>query len=101
MYPASLAPPNKHPRVCRMRNLLGPKPLEPFAPSPDFNWHVYYAAIEPEGRYVLVSGLAGTRGERGLLQAFDGGTGAPCRSRRWPSARAPRSGVIAPGMNGG
>ena len=36
-YPVSNVPWQRHPRVCRLRNLLGPKPEEPIKLIKDFN----------------------------------------------------------------
>jgi hypothetical protein len=87
--PVPNAPPDKHPRVCRLRNLLGPTPLKPFAEIRDFNYHVYGAGAAPNGSYFVVFGRGGAKGERRILQAFDGDTGKAlwANAREYPERR--------------
>ncbi len=44
------------PRVCRIRNLLGPDPLRPLAELRDFNRRVYGAVAVADGRCYIVNG---------------------------------------------
>jgi serine/threonine protein kinase/WD40 repeat protein len=68
--------PEKHPRVCRIRDLLGAKPKEPIAEIQDFNRHVFAAFSTPDGSYVVADGSSGTRDNAHRdLKIFDGVTG--------------------------
>jgi len=53
----------KYPRVCRIRDLLGPEPLNPVAEIRDCNVHVFHAACSPDGKYYVVEGLGGAKGK--------------------------------------
>jgi hypothetical protein len=74
--PLRNAHPKEHPRVCRLRDLLGPEPTKPFAEVRDFNWHVFEAAASSDGRCFVVEGLkVDDAGRHILSKAFDGLTG--------------------------
>jgi WD40 repeat protein len=76
VFPDSEAHPRKHPRVCRIRNLLDKEPLKPAFEITDFNRHVSYAVSPPDGSYFLVLGQIGQLPEvRWMIKAFDGLTG--------------------------
>jgi WD40 repeat protein len=76
VFPDSDADPSKHPRVCRIRNLLDKEPRKPALEITDFNWHVSYAVSPPDGSYFLVLGRIGQLPEvRWMIKAFDGLTG--------------------------
>jgi hypothetical protein len=66
----------EHPRVCRIRDLLGADPLKPFAEIDEFNEHVYLAAASLDGAYFVAEGthLDGAERRRSI-RAFDGPTG--------------------------
>ena len=66
----------KHPCICRIRDLLAKKPLEPIREIRDFPWHVWYSAISPEGRYLVVEGKGGpaAKPER-ICKLFESATG--------------------------
>ena len=69
--PFSNAPPEKHPRVCRIRELLDAAPPSLIKEIHDFNWHVYTAIASPTGQYFVVDGLGGPNGERRMIKVFD------------------------------
>jgi hypothetical protein len=74
--PFGMADPRQHPRVCRIRNLLGPEPLKPLAEVRDCNYGVYRAACSPDGKYYAVEGLAGSPGRfTRIANLYDGLTG--------------------------
>jgi len=60
--PLSDAPPKTHPRVARLRNLLGREPLRPIAEIRDYNWSVHQAEATPDRMAFVLSGLSGTTG---------------------------------------
>jgi serine/threonine protein kinase/WD40 repeat protein len=64
------------PRICRVRNLLGPEPLKPLADFRGFNRNVYDAVAVADGRFFLVNGSHdGPDGRYRAIQALDGMTG--------------------------
>jgi serine/threonine protein kinase/WD40 repeat protein len=86
--------PVKHPRVCRIRNLLGADPLKPIAEIRDCNLHVFGSECSVDGRYYVIEGLAGSDKDRKRLAAlYDGRTGKklgllPTESPvGWPNAQ--------------
>jgi WD40 repeat protein len=64
-----------HPRVMRLRNLLGDRPTHPVRVITDFNWHVHHTAATPDGKYFVVEGLHGPRGGTRSVNAYDALTG--------------------------
>jgi WD40 repeat protein len=73
--PTNEAPPRDHPRVCRVRDLLGPEPTKAIAEISTFNWHVYEITAPDDGRYFVVFGLSGAEGERRMIAILEGITG--------------------------
>ena len=74
--PFTAADPSKHPRVCRVRDLLGSEPLKPLAEIKDCNLHVYGAECSPDGKYYVVTGLSGSQGRTKLVaNLYDGPAG--------------------------
>src|SRR4029079_7495641 len=57
--PDSGAPPAQYPRVCVLRDLLGPKPKEPVRVITEMNWSILEIEASPDGTYFLVDGLGG------------------------------------------
>ena len=53
--------PREYPRVCVIRNLLGPAPTQPLAVISDFNLYVNSGEISPDGAYYVVEGSSGSR----------------------------------------
>ncbi len=54
--------PIKYPRVCRVRDLLGPNPLKPVAEIRDCNLGVFEAQCSPDGKYYAIEGIGGSPG---------------------------------------
>jgi WD40 repeat protein len=71
--PDSGAHPSEHPRVCVLRNLLGPKPTEPLKAIDDFNWYVQDIEASPEGAYFGIGGTTGFESphRRPLLRIYN------------------------------
>jgi len=68
--------PIKYPRVCRVRDLLGADPIKPVAEIRDCNLHVFGSECSPDGKYYVVEGLAGSRGNvRRVANLYEGPTG--------------------------
>jgi serine/threonine protein kinase/WD40 repeat protein len=68
--------PREHPRVCRIRNLLGPDPLKPLAEIRDCYSGVMAAVCSPDGKYYAVEGLAGfPSNPRRVANLYEGFTG--------------------------
>ncbi len=89
----------KYPRICRIRDLLGPTPLEPVLSQKDFDVHVFAAVATQNGRYVFVDGLgSGPDGIRRMVKAFDGSTGKEIWSV--PSQRATQSAMLSADCDG-
>ncbi len=74
--PMSNAHPKDFPRVLRVRNLYATDPAAALHELPRFNWHVFCAMIDPEGRFFVADGLHGTP-ERMTAEiiAYDAATG--------------------------
>jgi serine/threonine protein kinase/WD40 repeat protein len=73
--------------VCRIRNLLGSAPMEPFATLADFDGVFLGAAAAPDGSTFFAEGThRGPDGQRRSIKAYDSLTGA----ERWsiPSTRS-------------
>ena len=70
--------PLKYPRVCRMRNLLGPEPLKPLVDFRDCNLNVFHADCSPDGKYYVIEGQGGApdRAIR-IAKLYEGATGKP------------------------
>jgi WD40 repeat protein len=75
-------PPDKHPRVCRIRELTRQNWLEPVKEIKDLNWHVFGAAAALDGSVIVVEGRGGERGRTRLVKAFDGLTGKELWAKR-------------------
>jgi WD40 repeat protein/tRNA A-37 threonylcarbamoyl transferase component Bud32 len=74
--PFSNADRRKHPRVCRVRNLLRPEPLKPLAEIRDFNFHVFLSECSPDGKYYAIEGLGDSSGKvRRIANLYEGPTG--------------------------
>jgi WD40 repeat protein len=74
-------------RVCRIRNLLGPRSTTPLAEITEFNRHFFDSEVVPDGSFFLAEGIhEGPDGRRRTVRAFDGLTG----TERWsmPSTKA-------------
>jgi len=69
--PFSNAPPQKHPRVCRLRELPDKAPARLLKEIHDFNWHVYPIAASPDGSCFVVEGYGGPNGERRSIRVYD------------------------------
>src|SRR5262249_16161991 len=86
-FPRGEPGPEKYPRVVRVRNLLGPEPLRPMAEITDMELEVDHNYVTSDGRHLIISGLAGSRGQaRRLLNVYEAWTGqrlwsAPVRAR--------------------
>jgi WD40 repeat protein/serine/threonine protein kinase len=66
----------KHPRVCRVRDLLSAEPLKALAVISDFNLDVLRSECSLDGKYYVVDGLRGTRGNSvRLAHLYEGRTG--------------------------
>lgn len=55
--------PIDHPRVIRLRDLLGPEPLKPLTEIEDFNWHGHGSVMSRDGRIVVVEGINSSGGK--------------------------------------
>lgn len=68
--------PKKHPRVCRIRNLLTSEQASPIAEIHDFNWHVFNAVAPTDGLRFVVEG-AHFDGKKGQMKVkcFNSSTG--------------------------
>jgi eukaryotic-like serine/threonine-protein kinase len=74
--PFSNFDPIKHPRVCRVRDMLGLEPLKSVAEIRDCNLHVFHAACSPDGRYYAVEGKGGVNGKvTRVANLYEGPTG--------------------------
>lgn len=56
--------PRAYPRIVRIRDLLGPIPMTPIRELREFNRHVFHSEASPDGQYLLVEGLAGSKETR-------------------------------------
>ena len=84
--PYNIAHPRDHPRVVRLRDLLGQDAIEPIAELNDFSWDVQFIAAAPDGSSFVVAGIGDPDEEAYRVIAFDGPTGEPIR--RLPCQRA-------------
>jgi hypothetical protein len=74
--PFSENDPVAHPRVCRIRNLLGVEPLNPIAEINDCNVYVFGAKCSSDGKYYAIDGLGGSpKNVRRIANLYDGATG--------------------------
>jgi WD40 repeat protein len=73
--PVSRTHPRDHPRVCHVRDLLGPNPDRPIATVSTYDRGVDYLKAAPDGSYFLVEGFMGTEAPRRSFGAYDGPTG--------------------------
>ena len=72
--------PTNSPRVCRVRNLLGPEPLKPFLEITDFRRSAVQILAAPDGKRVLIEGFdaTGPDPER-MIKLFE----LPTGNERW------------------
>jgi eukaryotic-like serine/threonine-protein kinase len=92
--PASNAPFQDHPRVCRIRDLLRSDPLLPVGEYDSFNAHIFNASAAPNARRFLIEGISTRSGTNEIRFAcLDGSSGREL----WnvPSARRQQSAVLA------
>jgi WD40 repeat protein len=81
-YPLSDAPYSQHPRVCRLRDLLGAEPARPLAEIAELNAHVFFTEASLDGSIFAVQGMYdGPKRKRFLVKVFDGPTGKELWSR--------------------
>jgi WD40 repeat protein len=74
--PFGMVSPRQHPRVCRIRDLLGPEPKKPLAEIRDCNWAVYHGCCSPDGKYYALEGRAGSPGKfTRVANLYEGLTG--------------------------
>jgi WD40 repeat protein len=79
--------------VCRIRDLVGHRPLEPIAEVAEFNRRLLDAAAAPDGATFLIEGIHQSRtGLRRSIRAYDAATG----KERWsvPSTRTPHTAAL-------
>jgi len=68
--------PVKYPRVCRVRDMLGPEPLKPLAEIRDCNLGVFASECSPDGKYYVIEGLGGSPGNvKRIANLHEGPTG--------------------------
>jgi len=68
--------PIKYPRVCRVRELLGPDPLKPLAEIRDCNLYLFGSECSPDGKYYVIEGLGGSPGNvKRIANLYEGPTG--------------------------
>jgi serine/threonine protein kinase/WD40 repeat protein len=75
------ARPKKQPWVFRLRDLLSPKPEQPFKDIGDFGEHVFHSDLSPDGSLLVADGMAGPHFEGRAVNAYDGLTGTRLWSR--------------------
>jgi serine/threonine protein kinase/WD40 repeat protein len=87
--PVSAFLPKDHPRVLRLRRLTVPDRMEVVREIDDFNLHIYYADLAPDGSTFVYEGVGGTAGGvvSRSIKAFDGATGREL----WSVPVGPRS----------
>jgi WD40 repeat protein/serine/threonine protein kinase len=74
--PLSHADAREHPRVYRVRDLLGVDPVNrPLWEIDDFNRQVFGSGAPLDGRYFVVDGLGGPDGKRRIVKVFHALTG--------------------------
>ena len=71
----------------RLRDLLSDPPTEPLRVITDFNWDVHHTAATPDGKYFVVEGVGGPKGDTRSVNAYDAPTGAKLWS--FPSRKKP------------
>jgi hypothetical protein len=77
------APHPAGPRVCRLRNLLGPTPLKPLATIADFNRQLLTVVAAHDSHLFIAEGIANTgNGQRRIIKAYEAVTGR----ERWSLA---------------
>jgi serine/threonine protein kinase/WD40 repeat protein len=87
--PDSSGPREKHPRVCRIRDLLAKDAKEPLAVLKDLNWHVFSAACPADGSYFVVDGIRRSADNREYhLIVYDGLTGKPLWDQGYDSSKS-------------
>ncbi len=71
--PDSEAPATEYPRVCVLRDLLGPTPTKPLKVMDDFNRHIQDIEAAPDGSCFVVEGISGPGKPnlRRLVRAYD------------------------------
>jgi WD40 repeat protein len=84
----------RHPRICCIRDLLGPQPLRPLAQSRAFDWHIGWAAADPAGRRFYAGGWHGKGGRHRTIKAFAALTGEHLWSV--PAKEGPHRGALEP-----
>jgi serine/threonine protein kinase/WD40 repeat protein len=57
--PGSELPPMEYPRLCVLRDLLGPTPTTPLKVITDFNWSVHDIKAAPDGSLFVIDGRSG------------------------------------------
>lgn len=68
--------PIKYPRVCRVRDLLGPDPIKPVAEIRDCNLGVFGSECSPDGKCYVIEGLGDSRGNvTRVANLYEGPTG--------------------------
>jgi serine/threonine protein kinase/WD40 repeat protein len=67
----------EHPRVCRVRDLLGPDPLAPLVEVADYNRGVHVLVASTDGSFFVVEGLGGPGGDLRSTTVYEGQTGRP------------------------
>jgi hypothetical protein len=81
--------PGRYPRHAAIYDLRGAEPTKPIRVLPDFNIFMINAALSPDGKTLVLDGLAGPDKERSVrsITAFDVATGRRLWSHR---SRLPR-----------
>lgn len=79
-----------HPRVCRVRNLLGPAWQKPLGENKEFRGGILSLLAAGDGRFFLAEGNLGADRSGRVLKAFDSRTAAElwCRSLKRTSTSA-------------
>jgi WD40 repeat protein len=66
----------RHPRVCRVRDLLGLRPVEPLVETRDFRGTLFRVLIPDDGRFFVLDGRLALDRASYATKAFDTRTGA-------------------------
>jgi hypothetical protein len=75
--PVSEFPPQRYPRVCWLRNLLGGEPLTPLTALKDFNHRILAATATSDGRFFAMEGIRNEpAGQAQSMLVLDGTTAA-------------------------
>ena len=75
--------PEKTPRVCRVRNLLGPEPIKPLFEIKDFPFNAIAIRVAPDGVRVVVEGFEVVEQKlKRVIKALDSRNGAELWSLR-------------------